>query len=394
MAHVRMKSIVANTLLVLGTLFLCAAASEIFLRVFFPAHVTPDERLGWIAHPGRGWDERGWRNPTAPEKADIVALGDSMTMGDPTDKVASEDSWPAQLGRMSSTSVYQMALGGYGPVQYDALAEDALRLRPKVVVVGFYLGNDLYDVYRMVYEKKYWKELRDPAFTPHVKSTSTPTDDFFVAWSGVVPGTQEARITATVAYLSAHSRLFALLKEGIWDRVEASGDKEKEMSERFGRMERFTAEHPEIAYIYPNEPIKTILNSQYRLDTVNIDDANTKEAWRIAKERFSDLQKKLADAEARLVVAIIPTKESVYETMMNERGERFPEAFKGLGVPESKLRSAVIGFCAEARIECVDLLPPLATALASGTPVYWDDIDGHPTPAGYRVIAGAIGSVL
>ena len=46
------------------------------------------------------------------------------------------------LAKLSGESVYNMSLGGYGPIQYLYLLQNlAVKLRPKTVIVGFYFAE-------------------------------------------------------------------------------------------------------------------------------------------------------------------------------------------------------------------------------------------------------------
>jgi hypothetical protein len=67
----------------------------------------------------------GWRNELRPERAAIVAIGDSQTYGD---EVRCEDAWPQRLGRQLGRTTYNLALRGYGPMQYLRLVDDAIAL--------------------------------------------------------------------------------------------------------------------------------------------------------------------------------------------------------------------------------------------------------------------------
>jgi hypothetical protein len=129
-------------------------------RALDDSRVVKDERLGLRIPPNTlGHDARGFRNDAVPDRADVVALGDSQTWGV---NVSRAEAWPAQLGRLTNRRVYSMSLGGFGPVQYWALADDALTLSPKTVVVGLYFGNDLYDAYSMAYRGGPYATLRRP----------------------------------------------------------------------------------------------------------------------------------------------------------------------------------------------------------------------------------------
>jgi len=106
-----------------------------------------------------GHDEWGFRNARRPETADIVCIGDSMTYGM---TARARESWPAVLAEIRGGTVYNMGLGGYGPIQYLHLMKTlAVRLRPKTVIVGFYFGNDFFDVYNLVRFNENWSSYSE-----------------------------------------------------------------------------------------------------------------------------------------------------------------------------------------------------------------------------------------
>src|SRR5215831_20969972 len=106
-----------------------------------------------------GHDEWGFRNARRPETADIVCIGDSMTYGM---TARARESWPAVLAEIRGGTVYNMGLGGYGPIQYLHLMKTlAVRLHPKTVIVGFYFGNDFFDVYNLVRFNENWSSYAE-----------------------------------------------------------------------------------------------------------------------------------------------------------------------------------------------------------------------------------------
>lgn len=87
-------------------------------------------------------DARGYRNRRALSEAEIVTLGDSWTYGA---GVASDAAWPHVLSKRLNRQVYNMGVPGTGPLQSHEVLTQALQLHPKVVIFGFYFGNDLLD---------------------------------------------------------------------------------------------------------------------------------------------------------------------------------------------------------------------------------------------------------
>ena len=108
-----------------------------------------DPLLGYRPLPGSGdHDERGFRNESVPSGADVVALGDSQTWGV---NAPIDQSWPAVLASETGLVVYNMRTGGYGPLHYRVLLDEALALDPRWIVIALFLGNDVHDCYELAY---------------------------------------------------------------------------------------------------------------------------------------------------------------------------------------------------------------------------------------------------
>ena len=147
-----------NLAILTVTLCICFIVSEIGAQLilgkvnYLQPYLIPHSVLGHVVKAGTaGHDEWGFRNSLVPQQADIVAIGDSQTYGV---SATAENSWPASLEKLLDRSVYNLSLGGYGPTQYlHLLKEKSLHLSPRVVIIGFYFGNDLADSYRDAAEK-------------------------------------------------------------------------------------------------------------------------------------------------------------------------------------------------------------------------------------------------
>ncbi|MEM7468387.1 MAG: hypothetical protein AAF387_16070, partial [Pseudomonadota bacterium] len=113
-------------------------------------------------------DILGFRNRAVPNVADIITIGDSQTYGN---NAPLENNWPSFYRlflqkSIPSASQYSMAVGGWGAVEYLAIIEKALYLRPRMIVVAFYTGNDSLETFRQVYSKDKWENYRtDPALS-------------------------------------------------------------------------------------------------------------------------------------------------------------------------------------------------------------------------------------
>jgi len=132
--------------------------------------LIPDDIIKCKIKPNSGGhDAWGFRNKTVPEKADIVILGDSQTYGV---NVRSRYTWSTSLQRLTSQTVYNAGLGGYGPVQYYyLLITKVLQLDPSTIITGFYYGNDLEDASYMAHNYDYWNYLLEPQFHGEMDSS-------------------------------------------------------------------------------------------------------------------------------------------------------------------------------------------------------------------------------
>jgi hypothetical protein len=152
MARPRSFATLALLALALGV---CVLASEVVLRIaldpidFLKPVRERGEILPHVIRPGSGGhDDWGFRNREVPEQVALLAIGDSMTYGMSAPR---EGTWPAQLGRRRDHTVYILALGGYGPAEYLHLLERfGPSLAPREVVIGLYLGNDLADTWQVL----------------------------------------------------------------------------------------------------------------------------------------------------------------------------------------------------------------------------------------------------
>jgi hypothetical protein len=385
----RRKSFLVNGSIVCVSVLLALVLGEYALRAMVPESIVSDSVLGHKVAALPGWDADGFRNEKILKEAQIVAIGDSQTEGN---NATREESWPQTLGVLASTTVYQMAVDGYGPAQYLTLTEKAIALKPRIVAVGFYTGNDLTDTIASVYEGDEWKRFQDPAFTEEgsVEGAVNVRD---VLISGLPPDSLSFKIFTLRTWVRQHSKLYALLgnaTRALREKMGVALTKE----EKIGKVEELSKERPDLAYVYKKNGVETILSPMYRLDTVDLKRKNTKEGWRISQEIFLEMNDTLQKKHITFVMVIIPTKEMVYLEHMKKTEGSIPEQFNTYYSAERNLLDAVGSFCGEKHITCVETLPGMTRALEEGTPIYGKTMDGHPKAPGYKVIAESVYSFL
>lgn len=379
--------LVAKLLLLLFGCFVGLVLAEIGLRVaerlksreleaFSEKFLLKDPKLQRrIAPNAPGHDANGFRNDAVPANAEIVALGDSQTWGINGER---SEAWPQMLGKISQRTVYNMGVGAYGPLQYWALTDKALSLSPKVMVIGVYLGNDLYDAYSLCYGSDVYSDLREPGASGDLLcNTIAPRAD--ALWEEQKNFQhnfgREPNLWGT--WLSGHTAVGRLLaRSGWWP---GSGDVWFEASKAWAEA------HPEHGAVYDEANVRTVLTTAYRLTALDLDDPHIAEGLRITGVVLQRIKGQSEGAGVKLLVVLLPTKESVFANAAGSR-QRDP-VYERLVSMESRARSALIAQCEGADIQYVDALPPLAQAVRRGEQVYPTSTESHPTPKGYEVIA-------
>ena len=88
-------------------------------------------------------DAEGFRNRAVREHFEIAALGDSFT---DAMTMEAEASWPSQLEKRLGVSVQNYGTAGFGPQQERLVLQDFVAgHRPRIVVLAYFAGNDLFD---------------------------------------------------------------------------------------------------------------------------------------------------------------------------------------------------------------------------------------------------------
>src|SRR5215831_20557063 len=185
-------------------LLLCEVGARFALTAsdYLSVEMVRDEVLGAVPSTNTragGFDSWGFRNGHVSDSSDIVAIGDSHTYGN---TARMEHAWPSVLERLSGRPVYNMGLGGYGPNQYFHLLQTkAIKLKPRTIVVGLYMGDDFENAFLITYGLDHWAYLR---------SMQAGQVDFDI-WQAPPAPTSSKRMRL---WLSRHSVLYQLVVHG------------------------------------------------------------------------------------------------------------------------------------------------------------------------------------
>lgn len=357
-----------NSLLIVCSVVLTLLLMESILRIFYNpidyllAKPSPHPYLNHKIEPfSTGHDKWGFRNEEVPEQAKVVAIGDSMTYGV---MASSTSSWPAHLSNKLGANVYNLSLGGYGPLQYLYLFQNyALKLNPDTVILGIYLGNDLMDAYNLAYSNEQWSNYRDDSQSNSIESNL------------ILPEMSDKKLFSSIrSLLSRTSVLYRIVTQNkIFDNVRLRETKS---------LHSTTIPVAKQDYEVLLKPIKAFRH-------VNINDDRIQDALRITKSAILDIVEIGQKHNIDLQVAIIPIKENVYREEMIANCEiNCDETVykKLLGLDE--IRTGLFLFLENNEIPFVDLLPALRKA-SSEEPIY-PPHDGHPNGIGYKTIANEL----
>ncbi len=281
----------------------------------------------------------GFRNTWPwPETAEIVVVGDSVVFGY---GVEDEQAWPAIINQaLPRTHVLNLGLTGSGPQQYLRVYETfGTSMRPKVVLVGLFIGNDFWDA------KMFNQWLESGAEGNYMVWRTFGRFDFSL----------QHPITSIHGFLRRHSYLYSL----VWD-----------------LYRKWRSSSPQVIsfadgtqlYLIPSELVAvTTLAQPHRQE------------FQLVLQTLTRMQAIAQENGTHLLVIFQPSKEEVYMPLLDEAT---PD-------PSSSLRTAL----EELGIAYLDLAPVFRQRAAAGERLFFET-DGHPNAAGYALIAEVVLSHL
>jgi hypothetical protein len=290
-------------------------------------------------------DGFGFRNPWPwPKTAAIVALGDSVTFGQ---GVEDEQAWPAILTRaLPESSVINLGLIGSGPQQYLRVYETfGQKRRPKVVLVGLFMGNDFWDAEMFDLWLKsgaggsymVWRDFGRPLSVG--LDLKQPVADLLrsVLW--------RAKLILRKSYL-CNLVLYVRANSAGWL---PSGKK------------TFTASDGSRIELWPDQLDNNTRNAKHG-----------QHVFQFVLNALAQIHSLAKENGGTSLVILEPSKEQVYLPLL---GESPPD-------PGTPLRAAL----AELGIPYLDLLDEFRRRAAKGEALFFET-DGHPNVRGYALIA-------
>jgi hypothetical protein len=264
-------------------------------------------------------------------------------------------------------------MGGYGPNQYfHLLTTKALKLKPRLIAVGLYIGDDFENAFLITYGLKHWADLR----------TLSPGQVDFNIWAAPQAESWHKRVRV---WLSQHSVLYQLVFHGP-------------LLGRFqGELQIRNADRTSALVTTLSVPEKNILEAfrpEGMLRVLDQDNPAVREGMRITLRLLAESNAISRRAGIGFLVVVIPTKEMVFaDYLEHNRKIHLGETINRLLANERLAREATFRFLRESGITYVDALPALRRSVADRLYAR-TATDMHPNGNGYRVIAEAVHEAL
>ncbi len=361
-----------------GALWFAGAMSVTARRALSPpwevlAPTIPDDRLGRRGNPLHPEHDRaGYRNLGRPNQANIVVLGDSHAYG------SGIAAWPVKLG------AYNMALPSYGPGHSLLQLDEALSLRPRLVIVAPYAGNDFAETY--ILARRHPALLRGLA--PELVAAAAAIDqerrledEANIFWTETE---RNAQTSGARAWVSQNVKLYGLAR-GLLYRL-SYHPAPPLLSRNFSEAARaLTPAQRRYAAPFEGGGWRTILTPSYRALVLDDRDPRIRVGFEASVGALLAIHARCRVAGVRALVVLLPTKESVFSHRVRDASAH--PALARLVGDEARLRGELLTALDRAGIPYVDALHALHSASAQ---TYFEDVDGHPNDQGHAVIASIV----
>jgi len=302
----------------------------------FPANMEATVESSYVSFTYRT-DEFGFRNSQRwPRRAEIVALGDSITFGYGVDE---DKAWTdLRQKSLRRSRIVNLGLPGAAPQQYLRIYETyGIALRPKVLLVGLFPGNDLKDA---------------AEFNAWLSSGAGRDYDLWRSFRVASPGVQYL-----LAGLLKRSYLFAFL-----NMLRSSGI-------GYGSQTRT---------VFFDDGSRLSLVPGFLEDLAQRARPDRQE-FRLMIETLERLKSLAKESGTTAIVLLVPTKEEIYLPLLDHERDFDP--------------SAAIRTTLNLRdIPYLDLAPDFRRQAAMGQRLFFEG--WHPNTSGYALIAEIVLSHL
>lgn len=366
-----------NIILLVFSVIISLAVIEVITRktTCFPLNTSTenivyDEVLLYTMNTEiEGVNEDGFRNREILQQADIVTLGDSHTY---CFNAENNETWPTYLEEKIKKSVYNMGVGGYGFIQYFALTKKAISLKPKYILIGLYMPNDLEDIANSINFSGYWQKW--------FKDNNIDIKDIFDSTQLNIPTNPFTIMMEKIFFSSA---IASLVKHTLQTKI-------NNLCFIKTNKNDLILDDENQKTIFTNIKIKT-LNAYLNLSVPHV-----KSSLDIAKILTAKIIQEITQAGITPVFVFIPSKENTFYEYLKTNKHVLSDEFETLVANERKITNLFIEFLKDngARHMKIKDYIDRKQILEKTKNMYPKYDDEHVLPAGYRVYADAVYNYL
>jgi hypothetical protein len=374
-------------------------------------YIPPDVSDGELHRFRFQTDDEGFRNAGTRERIDVAALGDSFTDAMTLD---ARDSWTSVLERQTGLAVQNYGTAGFGPQQeLRVLTDYVVRHRPRIVVLAYFAGNDLFDA-------EAFDEFVRTGVAPYplpgwqIKDVVSRADTWFVTSALRAAGAWASRYQSAEAKPAETTRV-------AWP-AEAPEARRRPWPAEAPKARRgpWPAEAPKarrgpsfdrgmFTATIGGQTVRWAFMPPY-LNTLTLSerDLRARAGWTLTRRAIDEMQRQTRAMGAELVVMFLPHKGQIYLPLVEQSmpaaelsaalhfSLRDNPAPPDVGVMmRNRLAQNVMlrGFCEDEGIRFLDTTDALAARVNAGENVYFPD-ESHLNEIGHRVVADTLAKFL
>ena len=282
----------------------------------------------------------GFRTRPVTYFVDAVIVGDSFAFC----FTERSDCWVSHLERETGLGIVNLGQPGTGSHSHLLILQDfGTPLRPPLVIWQFF-GNDFNDDYGLFSANGKLEPLAD---------------------DGIAEADDASERDELRSWLRRRSALYAVLESVVpaWRRFRDPNAAEFE--------ERYAVTLPTGEQLRFGQP--------YEAKALDMSRAVNQAGYEISRAAFDSARQLVSSWGGELVLALVPTREEVYESLTSAALGADLDAI-------SSARLAMLDLCAELELLCYDALADLRERAATNELLYYAD-DLHFNPLGNRVFA-------
>jgi hypothetical protein len=277
----------------------------------------------------------------------------------------------------------QHGYAGYGPGQSVLQVDDALALRPRLLIVAPYFGNDFVEAYVMAWRHPALTHGVSPALrqaaavrNEHVRIEREIELEVFAGMGSVPPEPP----SVVRRWISRHVKLYGLLR-AVWMRMRQPASTAVLSRDFATAAATLTpAQHRLVSPL--DGEWRTILTAGYRGRMVDDRDPRVRVGVEVARDALLAIAARCRAAGVMVMVVLMPTKESVFWPRVRDVAAH--QGLAQLVADEARLKAELWAVLARQDVPVIDTLEALRAAPRQ---TYFEDFDGHPNALGHAVVA-------